>query len=56
MSKDYRHSKLQKQVHREMLKEAGAVHLPANKRHTSKKDYKRGTKRIRFINPEETED
>lgn len=43
MGKDYRHSRIHKQVHRDLLKEEGKVHLPPNKVQNPKKggSYKR---------------
>jgi hypothetical protein len=43
MGKDLRHTstKMHKQVHRSLLKQAGTVHLPSNKVHTPKNAYKR---------------
>ena len=37
-------SKEWKRAHRQALKEEGVVHLPPNKKHKSKKDYKRSRK------------
>lgn len=41
MGKDYRNFSLHKQVHRDMLKKEGRVHLPPNKVEATKKQYNR---------------
>ena len=41
MGKSFKYSKMHKQVHRSLLKDAGAVHLPPNKVETPKNAYSR---------------
>lgn len=55
MGKDKRHSNMYKTVHRDLLKEAGNVHLPSNKTHTPKTAYKRG-KQGKRVNLNQLED